>query len=98
MITTKKAYLSIFTQASGNGTSAHTALYNTGNIALAAGSSVRIVATLVNSPLTVNDPNRNPSGFLVSGLGDSSDVPEPSTYAMLGLGAVAAGFLRLRRK
>ncbi len=50
-----------------------------------------LTATVVNGSATAN-----PMGLLV--VGTASDVPEPSTYAMLTLGGAAIAFARLRRK
>lgn len=45
---------------------------------------------------TVTNTAQGPTGLMV--IGDASNVPEPSTYAMLGLGAAAMFAARLRRK
>jgi hypothetical protein len=45
---------------------------------------------------TVTNTAVGPTGLMV--IGDASNVPEPSTYAMLGLGAAAMFAARLRRK
>ena len=51
---------------------------------------------------TVNNvgPGTSPTGLLVtaSSVSNSGAVPEPSTYAMMGLGGAALLFARLRRK
>ena len=62
----------------------------TGNFA----SNSILTATVVNG---TNTPvANNPTGLLVVGTG--SDVPEPSTYAMFGMGIAAIAFARSRRK
>jgi PEP-CTERM motif len=45
---------------------------------------------------TVTNTAVGPTGLMV--VGTASNVPEPSTYAMLGLGGAAMLFARLRRK
>ncbi len=62
----------------------------TGNFA----SNSILTATVVNG---TNTPvANNPTGLLVVGTG--SDIPEPSTYAMFGMGIAAIAFARSRRK
>ena len=51
-----------------------------------------LIATVVN-----NTPTPNPTGLLVQ-QSNTNAIPEPSTYAMMGLGAAALVFARLRRK
>jgi hypothetical protein len=64
--------------------------------------------TIVITVVVQNDPLggafatwRNPTGFLALGSANSTEVegvPEPSTYAMLGLGGAALLVARLRRR
>ena len=51
-----------------------------------------LIATVVNNTATPN-----PTGLLVQ-QSNTNAIPEPSTYAMMGLGAAALVFARLRRK
>jgi hypothetical protein len=59
-----------------------------------------LTATSVLTATVTNDllggGINNPTGLLV--VGTASNVPEPSTYAMLGLGGAALLLSRLRRK
>jgi hypothetical protein len=55
------------------------------------GASDYLYAVVVNGGTA-----RNPTGLLV--VGETSVIPEPSTYAMLALGGAALAFARLRRK
>lgn len=69
---------------------------STGNLILSAVANgfVTITADVEN----LDGPGRNPSGFILAGtaiLNDSPAVPEPSTFALLGLGGLA---LVMRRK
>ncbi len=60
-----------------------------------------ITATVTNAALLGGFATLpTPSGFLALGSGTTTDsgVPEPSTYAMLGLGSAALMFARLRRR
>ena len=52
-----------------------------------------LVATVTNLTVTPN-----PTGLLVQQANTNDAIPEPSTYAMMGLGAAALVFARLRRK
>ena len=70
-----------------------------GTVNWSGGSTVRIVASVTNGL----SPVPSPTGFLLQGQatvnpGNTGGVPEPSTYAMLGLGSVALIAARLRRK
>ena len=69
-----------------------------GTITWAAGGAgtITITATVVNT----QPPSPSPVGFLLGGTATFTDpgVPEPSTYAMLGLGSVALIAARIRRK
>jgi PEP-CTERM motif len=60
---------------------------SSGLIVYAAGTNVVIRATAVNDVFG----SRNPMGFMLQGSGTANEdpLPEPSTYAMFGLGAVA---------
>jgi len=69
-------------QTSGGAPRALTGTYGVGAI---------LTATVVNDP-----SGANPMGLLVSGTA-SGGVPEPSTYAMVGIGAAAVLLSRLRR-
>lgn len=63
-------------------------------LAAVSGGVVTISATVQN----LDGPGRNPSGFIASGsatLNDASPVPEPSTFALLGITGVA---LLIRRR
>jgi hypothetical protein len=75
-----------------------TASTGTLNWTAAAGRMITITAIVEN----LDGPGRNPSGFILAGSATTVDpangVPEPSTYAMLGLGGAAMLFARLRRK
>jgi hypothetical protein len=70
---------------------------STGTLNYGSGT-VTITARVEN----LDGPGRNPSGFILSGTATTVDannvIPEPSTYAMLGLGGAALLFARLRRK
>jgi PEP-CTERM motif len=71
------------------------------NLVVAANSVIQISAVVRNNTLSATATDRNPSGFLLSGSFDPGAVtgtPEPSTYAMLGLGGLAMIAARLRRK
>lgn len=47
----------------------------------------------------VDGPNPNPFGFMMdTDLGTFSTVPEPSTYALMGFGLAALGFVSRRRR
>lgn len=41
--------------------------------------------------------DRNPSGFLLAGLGFANEVPEPTSYGMFGLAAVALAVRKYRK-
>lgn len=63
-------------------------------------NNLTITATVTNAVYAPNPTLRTPSGFLAVGdvtLNESS-VPEPSTYAMLGIGGIAMLAARLRRR
>lgn len=60
------------------------------------GAGSVLTATVVNGPVPSSPGQRSPMGLIV--VGTASDVPEPSTYAMLALGGAAIAFARLRRK
>lgn len=68
------------------------------NFIASAGRLITITASVQN----LDGPGRNPSGFILAGTAFVNDpdsgVPEPSTYAMLGLGGAAMLIARLRRK
>ncbi|MCC6242530.1 MAG: PEP-CTERM sorting domain-containing protein [Gemmatimonadaceae bacterium] len=62
-----------------------------------AGRFIRITATVEN----IDGPGRNPSGFILAGnarLNSPTTVPEPSTYAMMGIGLAAVMFMRRRMR
>lgn len=62
-----------------------------------AGTVTKIRVTVFNDTLPAGGAGGpSPSGFFLSG--NINDVPEPSTWAMFGLGAAAIAFARLRRK
>jgi hypothetical protein len=61
--------------------------------------------TVTISAILVNDEmpgapvgTRSPSGFILRGSADLFDSPEPSSYAMLGIGGAAIAIARLRRR
>lgn len=56
-------------------------------------TSIRV--TIVNDNLASAPQGRSPSGFFLDG---DVNVPEPSTYAMFGIGALGILAARLRRK
>lgn len=67
-------------------------LATTGLIIYGTGGNIVITANVINGTVAPSDPSRNPSGFLLSGVGDAfarADVPEPATYSMIGLGIAA---------
>jgi len=69
------------------------------NFSASAGRMITITAVVEN----LDGPGRNPSGFILAGSAfvndpGNPDIPEPSTYAMIGLGGAAMLFARLRRK
>ncbi len=71
-----------------------------GVISYGSGSTILIRAIVVNDVLPSNPNSRNPTGFILLGRGNENDTlvtPEPSTYAMLGLG-LALMAVRLRRR
>ena len=77
--------------------SQNTLMATTGILNWAAGlnGTVTITARVENQL----GPGRNPSGLIIAGSANINDgVPEPSTYAMFGLGGAAMLFARLRRK
>lgn len=70
---------------------------SSGVLTYAAGGTVTITAVVEN----IDGPGRNPSGFFLAGSGSSIDptpTPEPSTYAMLGIGCLAILGSRLARR
>jgi hypothetical protein len=70
-----------------------------GVITYSAGQTIQLRALVVNDGLSSTDTTtRTPSGFILRGTGMENEVPEPSTYAMLGIGGAALLFARLRRK
>ncbi len=75
-------------------------LTTSGSINYGAGGNIVFTAIVVNGNITPGDPSRNPSGFLVSGFGDSlsAPVPEPATCSMIGLGVVAVLVTHRRRQ
>lgn len=102
-VTVTQGATTIYNFTNAGGASNQASLTNTGLLNYGAGGTVTITATVVNSGLTQVVTDRNPSGFLVSGTGNSIDnpgnvIPEPSTYAMLGLGLTALAAARMRRK
>lgn len=75
-----------------------TASTGTLNLLAVSGGLVTITATVQN----LDGPGRNPSGFILSGSANVNDpksdpIPEPSTYAMFGVGGLALAILRRRR-
>lgn len=75
-----------------------TASTGTLNFAALSGGLVTITAVVEN----INGPGRNPSGFILSGTASTNDphseVPEPSTYAMLAIGCIGMLVARVRRR
>jgi hypothetical protein len=54
--------------------------------------------SVLTATVTNNGTLANPTGLLVQGLATSnSEVPEPSTYAMVAIGAVGVLVARRRR-
>lgn len=73
-----------------------TASTGTLNLAAVAGGAVTITALVLN----LDGPGRNPSGFILAGsanINDTLEVPEPSSLAMMAIGAVAV-LSRARRR
>jgi hypothetical protein len=75
-----------------------TASTGTLNLLAVSGGLVTITATVQN----LDGPGRNPTGFILAGSANVNDpkfdpIPEPSTYAMFGLGGLALAILRRRR-
>jgi hypothetical protein len=60
------------------------------------GAGSVLTATVLNGPVPSTPGERSPMGLIV--VGTATDVPEPSTYAMLTLGGAAIAFARFRRK
>lgn len=71
-----------------------------GVITYSAGQTIQIRALVVNNGLNAADTTtRTPTGFILRGTGnENNQIPEPSTYAMLGIGGAAMLIARLRRK
>lgn len=96
-ITITDANGTLYTNTSG--ANAHTALISAGNLNWV--GNLLITAVVTNAQLASPFQDlRTPSGFLATGdvSLNAEGVPEPSTYAMLGLGGAAMLLARLRRR